>query len=74
MNKELIVVCGPTASGKSDLAIAIAKEVGGEIVNADTMSFYRGMNIGTAKVLPDQRQGIVHHMIDVLDKIGRAHV
>ena len=74
MNKELIVVCGPTASGKSDLAIAIAKEVGGEIVNADTMSFYRGMNIGTAKVMPDERQGIPHHMIDVLDITEDANV
>ena len=74
MNKELIVVCGPTASGKSDLAIAIAKEVDGEIVNADTMSFYRGMNIGTAKVMPDERQGIVHHMIDVLDITEDANV
>ena len=74
MNKELIVLCGPTASGKSDLAIAIAKEVGGEIVNADTMSFYRGMNIGTAKVMPDERQGIPHHMIDVLDITEDANV
>ena len=71
---RLIVICGPTASGKSDLAIAIAKEVDGEIVNADTMSLYRNMNIGTAKVLPDERQGIPHHMIDVLDPSEDANV
>ena len=70
----MIVICGPTASGKSQLAIDIAKEVNGEIVNADTMSFYRGMNIGTAKVMPDERQGIPHHMIDVLDIIEDANV
>lgn len=71
---RLIVICGPTASGKSDLAIAIAKEVDGEIVNADTMSLYRNMNIGTAKVMPDERQGIAHHMIDVLDPSEDANV
>ena len=71
---RLIVICGPTASGKSDLAIAIAKEIDGEIVNADTMSLYRNMNIGTAKVMPEERQGIPHHMIDVLDPSEDANV
>ena len=71
---RLIVICGPTASGKSDLAIGIAKEVGGEIVNADTMSLYRNMNIGTAKVMPEEQQGIPHHMIDVLDPSEDANV
>ncbi|MFM8446868.1 MAG: tRNA (adenosine(37)-N6)-dimethylallyltransferase, partial [Candidatus Nanopelagicaceae bacterium] len=71
---RLIVICGPTASGKSDLAINIAKEFNGEIVNADTMSFYRNMNIGTAKVMPDEMQGIAHHMIDVLDITEDANV
>jgi tRNA dimethylallyltransferase len=70
----MIVICGPTASGKSQLAIDIAKEVDGEIVNADTMSFYRGMNIGTAKVMPDEMQGIPHHLIDVLDITEDANV
>lgn len=70
----MIIICGPTASGKSALAIDIAKEVDGEIVNADTMSFYRGMNIGTAKVMPDEMQGIPHHMIDVLDITEDANV
>lgn len=71
---RLIVICGPTASGKSDLAIGIAKEINGEIVNADTMSLYRNMNIGTAKVLPEEQQGIAHHMIDVLDPSEDANV
>ena len=71
---RLIVICGPTASGKSDLAIGIAKEVNGEIVNADTMSLYRNMNIGTAKVMPEAQQGIAHHMIDVLDPSEDANV
>ena len=70
----MIIVCGPTASGKSALAIDIAKEIDGEIVNADTMSFYRGMNIGTAKVMPDEMQGIPHHMIDCLDITEDANV
>ena len=71
---RLIVICGPTASGKSDLAIGIAKEVNGEIVNADTMSLYRNMNIGTAKVMPEAQQGIAHHMIDVLNPSEDANV
>ena len=71
---SLIVICGPTASGKSQLAIDLAKEFYGEIVNADTMSLYRNMNIGTAKVMPDERQGIAHHMIDVLDPSEDANV
>ena len=71
---SLIVICGPTASGKSQLAIDLAKEFDGEIVNADTMSLYRNMNIGTAKVMPDESQGIAHHMIDVLDPSEDANV
>lgn len=71
---RLIVICGPTASGKSDLAIGIAKEVNGEIVNADTLSLYRNMNIGSAKVMPHEQQGIPHHMIDVLDPSEDANV
>ena len=71
---SLIVICGPTASGKSQLAIDIAKAVDGEVVNADTMSFYRNMNIGTAKVTKEEMQGIPHHMIDVLDITEDANV
>jgi tRNA dimethylallyltransferase len=63
---SLIVICGATATGKSDLGIELAQEVGGEIINADSMQLYRGMDIGTAKLPFEERQGIVHHLLDVL--------
>ncbi|MDL9936360.1 tRNA (adenosine(37)-N6)-dimethylallyltransferase MiaA [Gordonia sp. ABSL1-1] len=62
-----IAVVGPTASGKSDLALDLAEHVGGEIINIDAMQQYRGMDIGTAKLPVAQRRGIPHHQIDVLD-------
>ena len=64
---KLIVICGATATGKSDLAIALAKHLGAEIINADSMQTYRGMDIGTAKLPVQERAGITHHMLDVLD-------
>lgn len=68
MNKlPLIVVAGPTASGKTSLAIDIAKAVGGEIVSADSMQIYRYMDIGTAKATKDERGMCVHHLIDIID-------
>jgi tRNA dimethylallyltransferase len=63
----VIAVVGPTASGKSDLAVALAAVLDAEVVNADAMQVYRGMDIGTAKVTASQRAGITHHLIDVLD-------
>ena len=63
----LPIVLGPTASGKSDLAIHIALAMGGEIVNCDSMQIYKGFDIGTAKVLEAARQGVPHHLIDVVD-------
>lgn len=63
----VVAIVGPTASGKTDLAIELALRVGGEVVNADSMQFYRGMDIGTAKVTQDETRGVVHHLIDVLD-------
>lgn len=62
----LIVICGATATGKSDLAVALAQEIGGEIINADSMQLYRGMDIGTAKLSIEERGGIPHHLIDLL--------
>ncbi|MFM8192242.1 MAG: isopentenyl transferase family protein, partial [Actinomycetota bacterium] len=62
----LIVICGATATGKSDLAVALAKELRGHIINADSMQLYKGMDIGTAKLSMEERQGIKHHLIDVL--------
>ncbi|MGI9126496.1 MAG: tRNA (adenosine(37)-N6)-dimethylallyltransferase MiaA [Mycobacterium sp.] len=62
-----VAIVGPTGTGKSDLGIEIAARLGGEIVNADAMQQYRGMDIGTAKLKAAQRQGIPHHQLDVLD-------
>ncbi len=69
-----IAVIGPTATGKSDLALAIAERVGGEIVNIDAQQMYRGMDVGTAKLPVAERRGIEHHMIDVLDVTDVATV
>ncbi len=66
MNK-LVVIAGPTAVGKSDLAVKLAKRIDGEIISADSMQVYRRMDIGSAKVTKEEMQGIPHHMIDVLD-------
>jgi len=63
----LIFVVGATATGKSELALQIAEHLAGEIVNADSMQLYRGMDIGTAKLALNERRGIPHHLIDVLD-------
>ncbi|WP_439032727.1 tRNA (adenosine(37)-N6)-dimethylallyltransferase MiaA [Gordonia terrae] len=62
-----VAVIGPTAGGKSDLALDLAERLGGEIVNIDAMQQYRGMDIGTAKLPVDERRGIPHHQLDVLD-------
>jgi tRNA dimethylallyltransferase len=64
---RVIVICGATATGKSDIAIEVAHEFGAEIINADSMQLYRGMDIGTAKLPEEQRGGITHHLLDVLD-------
>ena len=64
---KVIVICGATATGKSDIAIEIAQELGAEIINADSMQLYRGMDIGTAKLTVEERRGIPHHLLDVLD-------
>jgi tRNA dimethylallyltransferase len=64
---KMIVIVGPTASGKTALSVALAKALDGEIISADSMQLYRGMDIGTAKVTPEEMQGIPHHMVDVLD-------
>jgi tRNA dimethylallyltransferase len=71
---QVVAVVGATAAGKSDLAVEIAREVGGEIVNADSMQLYRGMDIGTAKLTPEQRRGIPHHLLDVWDVTVTASV
>ena len=65
--KKVVVVCGPTASGKTALAVALAKAHNGEVVSADSMQIYRRMDIGTAKPTLEEMEGIPHHMIDVVD-------
>ena len=69
-----IAVVGPTASGKSALGIELALRLDGEVVNVDSMQLYRGMDIGTAKLTPQERQGIPHHQLDVLDVTETASV
>ncbi|MBC7962475.1 MAG: tRNA (adenosine(37)-N6)-dimethylallyltransferase MiaA [Steroidobacteraceae bacterium] len=64
---KLLIICGPTASGKSDLALRLARELDAEIINADSMQVYRGLDIGTAKPTPEQRAEIPHHLIDIVD-------
>ena len=64
---RVIVICGATATGKSDIAIEVAQAIGAEIINADSMQLYRGMDIGTAKLPEGERGGIPHHLLDVLD-------
>ncbi len=63
----LIVICGATATGKSELAVGVAKEIGAEIVSADSMQLYRGMDIGTAKLSLEERLNIPHHLLDIVD-------
>ena len=63
---KVIVICGATATGKSDIALDIAEQIGAEIINADSMQLYTGMDIGTAKLSVGQRRGIPHHLLDVL--------
>jgi tRNA dimethylallyltransferase len=63
----LVIICGATATGKSDLAVALASKIGGQVVNADSMQLYSGMDIGTAKLTFAERNGIEHHLLDVAD-------
>jgi tRNA dimethylallyltransferase len=71
---NVIVICGATATGKSDLAVSLAKEIDGEVINADSMQLYKGMDIGTAKITVEERQGIPHHLMDLLDVTEDANV
>jgi len=71
---SLIIICGATATGKSDLAVALAKEIKAEIINADSMQVYKGMDIGTAKLTMAERDGVPHHLIDLLEIKEEANV
>ncbi|MEU5860567.1 tRNA (adenosine(37)-N6)-dimethylallyltransferase MiaA [Nonomuraea sp. NPDC047529] len=72
--QPVIAVVGPTAAGKSDLAVDIALRLGGECVNADSMQLYRGMDIGTAKLTPAEQRGVPHHLLDIWDVTVTASV
>ena len=65
MLRPVIAVVGPTAAGKSDLSLALARALDGEVVNADSMQLYQGMDIGTAKLTPAERAGVPHHLLDI---------
>ena len=69
MKPTVVAVLGPTATGKSALAIAIAERYGGEIINCDSTAIYRGFDIGTDKVGASDRRGVPHHLIDVAEPI-----
>lgn len=69
-----VAVVGPTATGKTALAVELALALGGEVVNADALQLYRGMDIGTAKATPAERRGVPHHLLDVLDVTETASV
>ncbi len=70
----IVAIVGPTAAGKSDLSLDLAESLGGEVVNTDSMQVYRGMDIGTAKLPVDERRGIPHHLLDLLDVTEPATV
>ena len=70
----ILAVVGPTAAGKSDMAVDLALAIGGEVINADSMQLYRGMDIGTAKLTIEERRGVRHHLLDVLEVTETATV
>lgn len=70
----LIIISGPTAAGKTKLSIELAKRIGGEIISADSMQVYRGMDIGSAKITADEMENIPHHLIDILDPFDEFSV
>ncbi|HEY4020972.1 MAG TPA: tRNA (adenosine(37)-N6)-dimethylallyltransferase MiaA [Pseudonocardiaceae bacterium] len=74
MQLRPVAVVGPTATGKSDVGVWLARKLGGEVINADAMQLYRGMDIGTAKLTRAQREGVPHHQLDVLDVTDAASV
>ena len=67
MKQPLIILTGPTASGKTALSVELAKRIGGEIISADSMQVYRYMDVGSAKVTKEEMDGVPHHLIDVLE-------
>ena len=74
LSPPVVAVVGPTAAGKSDLSLDLALRLGGEVVNTDAMQVYRGMDVGTAKLPPEERRGVPHHLLDLLDVAEPATV
>lgn len=72
--QPLLILTGPTAVGKTELSIALAKKINGAVISADSMQVYRGMDIGSAKVTPEEMQGVPHYLIDVLNPEDEFHV
>ena len=74
MKRPLVILTGPTAVGKTNASIGLAKKIGGAIISADSMQVYRHMDIGSAKIKPEEMEGIPHHLIDVLEPDDEFHV
>src|SRR5260370_7114418 len=74
MPQPVIAVVGPTAAGKSELSLRLAQALDGEVINADSMQLYRGMDIGTGKLTVSERGGVPHHLIDIWDVTETASV
>lgn len=74
MKKPLIVLTGPTAVGKTRLSISLAKAIGGEIISADSMQVYKYMDIGSAKIMPEEMQGVPHYLVDELTPEDEFHI
>ena len=74
MKKHLIVLTGPTAVGKTRLSISLAKAIGGEIISADSMQVYKYMDIGSAKIMPEEMQGVPHYLVDELMPEEEFHI
>lgn len=74
MKKPLVILTGPTAVGKTELSINLAKAIGGEIISADSMQVYKEMDIGTAKIMPDEMQGVPHYLVDKFSPDEEFHV
>ena len=72
--KPLIVLTGPTAVGKTKASIGLAKAIGGEIISADSMQVYKHMDIGSAKIRPEETEGIPHYLVDILEPWEEFHV
>ena len=72
--RPMVILTGPTAVGKTALSIELAKKINGSIISADSMQVYRHMDIGSAKIKPDEMDGVPHHLVDVLDPEDDFHV